>query len=59
MLIMFFNLLITSSKTGYDILGESSPVSSSALCPAEKLHWKLSPESAEDVQVAKRNMERY
>ena len=49
----------TFSKLGYDVLGESSPVPSAALCPAEKLHWNISPELAEDIQSAKRNLDRY
>ena len=46
-------------KLGYDILGESSPVPSTALCPAEKLHWKLSTETAEDIETAKKNLDEY
>lgn len=44
---------------GYDILGESSPVPSTSLCPAEKLQWKISPETANDIQTAKKNLDEY
>ena len=44
---------------GYDILGEPSPVPIAALCPAEKLQWNISPETAEDIQIAKKNHHEY
>ena len=44
---------------GYDILGEPSPVPSTALCPAEKLQWNISPETAEDIKIAKKNHHEY
>ena len=43
---------------GYDILGEPSPVPIAALCPAEKLQWNISPETAKDIQIAKNNLDR-
>ena len=45
-------------KLGYDILGEPSPVPNSALHPAEKLQWKISTETAEDIQASKKNIDR-
>ena len=48
-----------SRKIGYDILGESSPVPSKILCPAEKLQWKLTTEITNDILTAKKNLDEY
>ena len=50
---------VPSRKLGYDILGEPSPVPSGSLCPAEKLHWKLSTEVSNDILTAKKNLDEY
>ena len=52
-------LLTTSSKLGYDILSEHSPVPANVLCQAEKLQWQLTTDSIQDVQVAKKNLDGY
>ena len=56
---MWFVHTCTPRKLGYDILGESSPVPSNVLCPAEKLQWKISTETAKDIQTAKKNIDQY
>ena len=53
------DLILYRRKLGYDILGEPSPVPSSALCPAEKLHWKISTQTMEDIQTSKKNIDEY
>ena len=59
MVIIILSVFVPSRKVGYDILGESSPVPSSALCPAEKLQWKLSTEITNDILTAKKNLDEY
>ena len=50
---------VLSRKLGYDILGESSPVPSNVLCPAEKLQWNLSTEITNDILTAKKDLDEY
>ena len=46
-------------RTPHDVLAEHSAVEPSILQPAEKLEWNISPESARDIDTAKRNFDRY
>ena len=46
-------------RTQYDILSESSTVDPASLHPAEKLQWNISSETAQDIETAKRNIDRY
>ena len=42
----------------YDVFADESPVESSALQPARKLQWNISPETAADIETASRNMDK-
>ena len=53
------NLIPHLPRLKYDILGEPSSVDPSILCPAEQLQWNISSESARDIDIAKKNIDRY
>jgi carnitine O-acetyltransferase len=40
----------------YDVFADKSPVEPSALQPAKRLRWNISPDTAADIQTAGRNM---
>jgi len=46
-------------KHSEDLLNYNSPVSGHELTPAKKLQWKIMPESAKDIEIAKMNIDRY
>ena len=58
-MVIISSIFVPSRKVGYDILGESSPVPSKVLCPAEKLQWNLSTEITNDILTAKKNLDEY
>ena len=58
--IIFASFFVLSRDSlGYDILGEPSPTPVNALLPAEKLQWKLSPDTVQDIAVATKNLNKY
>lgn len=42
-----------------DLLNYNSPVSGQQLTPAQKLQWKITSESARDIETAKMNIDKY
>ena len=46
-------------RLNYDLLGEPSAVDPTVLHPAEQLQWSISSESARDIDIAKKNLDKY
>jgi len=42
-----------------DLLTYSSPVSNEQLTQAQQLEWNINSESANDIEIAKMNIDRY
>ena len=45
-------------RMNYDLLGEPSTVDPTLLHPAERLHWSISSETAKDIDIAKKNLDK-
>ena len=50
--------LLYLHRLNYDLLGEPSAVDPTLLRPAEQLQWSISSESARDIDIAKKNLDR-
>ena len=55
---LLFCFLLCLHRLNYDLLGEPSTVDPSLLCPAERLQWNISSETAKDIDIAKKNLDK-
>ena len=50
--------LLCLHRLNYDLLREPSTVDPTRLRPAEQLHWSISSETAKDIDIAKKNLDK-
>ena len=50
--------LLCLHRLNYDLLGEPSTVDPTRLRPAEQLQWSISSETAKDIDIAKKNLDK-
>ena len=55
---LIFQFIAISFRQSEDLLAYDCPVPIQQLSPAQQLHWNISKKTAEDIEAAKRNIDK-